>query len=843
MAELLYRIGRFASRRSRTVVIAWLSILALAGVAFAFGGGHLASGLSIPGTPTAQVTERLAAEFPAASGGSGTVVFRTEDGSAFTDAQKAAISARIAAASGIAGVAQVVDPFATQAARAAQEQQIAAGRTQLAQGTAQLQQGQAQLDAARAQATAAGTLDTIGAQLAAKQAELDAGKAQLNTQSQKLELGAALLEMSSKIRLVSDDGSAAVAPVMFRDTQLDVTAATKSAVQSAFGGEPIPGVAVDFSREIVSAIPSIFGVGELAGLIIAAIVLVVMLGSLIAAGLPILSALVGVGIGVLGSLSLSGVVNMVSVTPALGVMLGLAVGIDYALFIVNRHRRQLKEGYELHESIGLANGTSGNAVVFAGTTVLIALLALNVTGIPFLGVMGSVAAACVAIAVLIAVTFTPALLSLIGERVLSGRERAGLATQTAPAVVAPIRPMSTSRAIGRVVVGVAALAVVALPAMSMRLGLPDGSSEAQQSTQYRAYTTVAEKFGAGENGPLLVVADVPGAPTQDQILADEVRIAKQLSAFSDVVAVAPIGTTPDRTVVAFQVIPADGPTSVSTEQLVNGLRAASPLDGGVQIAVAGQASGNIDISQKLADALPLYLALVVGLSLIIMVVVFRSLFVPLIATGGFILSLFAAFGGVVAIYQWGWLGGIFGVNATGPILDFLPTVLVGILFGLAMDYTLFLASGMREAYVHGAPARTAVVLGVRAGRSVVTAAAIIMVSVFGGFVFSESAMIRPVGFALAFGVLLDAFVVRMFIVPALMHLAGDWAWWLPKWLDRLIPNVDVEGAALERRHPHVAPEHMAPKAAVMEQAAPATGREPSQNQVVKDGEEVARSEA
>ena len=325
------------------------------------------------------------------------------------------------------------------------------------------------------------------------------------------------------------------------------------------------------------------------------------------------------------------------------------------------------------------------------------------------------------------------------------------------------------------------------------------------STQYRAYTTVADKFGAGVNGPLLVVADLTGSPTQDEVLAQQVIIGRQLSAFDDVVAVAPIGTSADGTTIAFQVVPSDGPSSVSTEQLVKQLRAASPLAGGVQIAVAGQASGNIDISQKLADALPLYLALVVGLSLLIMVVVFRSIFVPLIATGGFILSLFAAFGAVVAIFQWGALGGILGIH-TGPILNFLPTILVGILFGLAMDYMLFLTTGMREAYVHGAPARTAVVLGVRAGRSVVTAAAIIMVSVFGGFIFSESAIIPPIGFALAIGVLLDAFVVRMFIVPSLMHLAGDWAWWLPKWLDRLIPNVDVEGASLERQHPHVASE-------------------------------------
>ena len=628
--------------------------------------------------------------------------------------------------------------------------------------------------------------------------------------------------MSSGIRLVSEDGSAAVAPVMFTETQFDVTPDTKSAVQDEFSQQPTPGVVVDFSTEIASGIPSILGGGELVGLVIAAIVLIAMLGTLVGAGLPILSALVGVGIGVLAALSLSGVVEMVSVTPVLGVMLGLAVGIDYSLFIVNRHRRQLKEGYSLRESISLATGTSGNAVVFAGMTVFIALLGLNVTGIPFLGVMGTVGAGCVAIAVLIAVTFTPAMLGLMGERVLNGRERAALRTQTAPVMAKPVRAMSTRRAIGSVLLGVAVLGALAVPAMSMRLGLPDGSSEASGTTQYQAYTTVADKFGAGVNGTLLVVADLAGSPTQDEVLAQQVSIGRQLSAFDGVVAVAPIGTSANGRTVAFQVVPSDGPSSISTEQLVKQLRAASPLEGGVPIAVAGQASGNIDISQKLADALPLYLALVVGLSLLIMVVVFRSIFVPLIATGGFVLSLFAAFGAVVGIFQWGWLGGFLGIH-TGPILNFLPTILVGILFGLAMDYMLFLTTGMREAYIHGAPARTAVVLGVRAGRSVVTAAAIIMVSVFGGFIFSESAIIPAIGFALAIGVLLDAFVVRMFIVPSLMHLAGDWAWWLPKWLDRLIPNVDVEGASLERRHPHVASEHMASGIRSIEPAASPTG--------------------
>ena len=468
-------------------------------------------------------------------------------------------------------------------------------------------------------------------------------------------------------------------------------------------------------------------------------------------------------------MSLSGVVEMASVTPVLGVMLGLAVGIDYALFIVNRHRRQLMDGYGVRESIALATGTSGNAVVFAGSTVVIALLALNVTGIPFLGLMGTVGAACVAIAVLIAITLTPALLSLVGTRVLRGRE----ATPRSPPRPArrrsqPATPMATRSAVARVLLAITVLGVVAVPAASMRLSLPVGNSEGAETTQHRAYDIVADKLGAGVNGPLLVVADLPGVADRGRGPRRPGQGRERRSPrFDDVVAVAPIGTSADR---HGRRLP--GPPGRRADERLH--RAARQHPPGrlaarrrrSQLGVAGQATGNIDISQKLADALPLYLALVVGLSLLIMVVVFRSLFVPLIATGGFILSYFAALGGTVAIFQWGWLGPVFGVATPSPILNFLPTILVGVLFGLAMDYMLFLASGMREAYAHGAPARTAVVLGFRAGRSVVTAAAIIMVAVFGGFIFSDSAIIRPIGFALAFGVLVDAFVVRMLLMPA-----------------------------------------------------------------------------
>ncbi|MCB7135592.1 MMPL family transporter [Cellulosimicrobium marinum] len=848
MAELLYRLGRGAARHVRAVVAAWLALLVVAGVGFAVAGGTLTDSFSIPGTPTEEVTDRVADELPEAAGGTGTVVLTTTGDEAFTADQESALADVFADVEAIDGVETVVDPFASEADRADQaaqldaaqdeiatgREQIEAGQQQLDDARAQLEQGQAQLDAARAQAEAAGQADAVAPQLDAQQQQIDAGLAELDTQQEtldanaaeleagvaELEQGQALLDLASEIRVVSEDADAAVATVVFTEDQFTVSQDTRDAVIDTLteGVAAIDGVEVDLGSDISMEAPSIIGPGEIVGLVVAGVVLVVMLGTFIGAGLPLVTALVGVGVAALGALAFSGVVEMSSVTPVLGLMLGLAVGIDYALFIVNRHRRQLKEGYDVEESIGLANGTSGNAVVFAGSTVVIALLALNVTGIPFLGLMGTVGAASVAIAVLVAVTLTPALLSAIGPRILNRKERAALepvhGAHAAPSTATtgtdgkPVRPMSTLVAVGRVVLGVAVLGVVAIPATDLRINLPDGSSEPHDSTAYQAYSTVAEEFGPGVNGPLLVVADVPEPVAEEDLVAVQLGIGEQLAAQDDVVAVAPAGASEDGTVLAFQVVPAEGPTSESTEELVHHLRDLTPLTvdaagGEVELGVAGAASGNIDISEKLSAALPVYLAVVIGLSLIILVVVFRSLLVPLVATAGFVLSYYAALGGVVAIYQWGWLAPVFGVEQPGPVLNFLPTILVGVLFGLAMDYMLFLGTGMREAYAHGAPARLAVVQGFRAGRSVVTAAAIIMISVFGGFIFAHDAMIRPIGFALAFGVLVDAFVVRMLVVPAVMHLLGGAAWWLPKWLDRILPDVDVEGAALERRHPHV----------------------------------------
>jgi RND superfamily putative drug exporter len=830
VAELLHRWGTFAARRAWTVITAWIVILAVAAGGFLVGFKGLSSSFDIPGTASGEVIAELEDSLPDFSGASGTVVFSAEDGAELTAAQRDEIADLAASARDLPDVADVIDPFATEAELADQRAQLEDGRTQIAAGReqldagqaqldagrAQLDAGQAQLDAARAQAEAAGfptaQLDAQQAQLDAQrrlleeqQAELTDGRDTLDENEAELERGAELLSFADEIRVVSEDGATAIVNVQFTQPRLELPESSKEAVIEHFESEPIDGVEVAFSTDISQGVPEILGVGEAVGVAIAAVVLIVVLGALLAAAFPIVTALVGVAIGALGTLAFSGVVQMASVTPILGVMLGLAVGIDYSLFILYRHRKQLLAGGDVVESIGLANGTAGNAVVFAGTTVIVALLALNITGIPFLGLMGTAGAVSVAIAVLIAVTLTPALLGLAGTRILSKRARerarAAAAKDEAAPLVAGVRPMSHVRAILRVLVATAALLAVAIPSLSMRLGLPDGGSEAEDSSAYRAFTLTEQAFGEGVNGPLLVTADLPEGLDEDAVADAQLTVARELAGIDDVVAVAPVAVSDDNRLAAFQVVPAEGPNSLSTEALVRELRTMPAIDGNIELGVAGQAAINIDISEGLADVLPLYLAVVVGLSFLIMVMVFRSLLVPIIATGGFVLSLFATFGAVTAVFQWGWLGDFLGVHNPGPILSFLPVILVGILFGLAMDYQLFLATGMREAWAHGAPARLAVAQGFRAGRTVVIAAALIMIAVFSGFITSESVIIKSMGFGLALGVLFDAFVVRMLLMPAVMHLLGGSAWWLPRWLDRIIPNVDVEGSALERRHP------------------------------------------
>lgn len=767
MATLLQRLGLWSARRAWAVVVGWLALLGIAAAAFAAFGGSLASTFSLPGTATEAVTDRLEQELPELAGASATIVFETtEDG--FDEATQRDIAELLERIAAVDGVADVVDPFATTAAIAEQAEAAAAGR--------------AQLEAAEA---------ALGASPVAPDAQT---LAQFEAQLQALDAGERLLDAAAGIRFVSDDGRTAIAQVAFEAGQDAIPETTRTAVIELLD-EGVPGVTVEASATIARSLGSLIGVGEIVGIALALVVLLVMLRALLPALLPLVSSGVGVGVGILAALALSDVVEMTSVTPALGVMLGLAVGIDYALFIVARHRRELMGGLPVASAVGIATGTAGSAVVFAGATVVVALLGLLVTGIPFLGVMGVVAAFCVIVAVLVAITLVPALLALLGERALDRRSREhrdGLRR------AAPARPMRTGAAIAGSLAGVLALLVIAAPALTTRLALVDSVTESHDTTQYRAYAAVDEAFGPGRNAALLVVADLAEPVTADDATLVEADIVDALMATPNVAAAAPVGVSEDGLVIAFQVLPDTAADSVETEQLVATLRDGEPPAWVVELGVAGATSAAMDVSAKLAAALPAFLVLIVGVALVLLLAVFRSILVPIVATAGFVLSFAAALGAVTAVYQWGWLGDLFGVSDPGPILAFAPILVLGILFGLAMDYQLFLVTGMREAYAHGADARTAVVLGLRHGRGVVTAAAIIMASVFGGFVFSHLAAVRPIGFGLAVGVLFDAFVVRMLIIPGVMHLLGRSAWWLPGWLDRLLPDVDVEGAALER---------------------------------------------
>ncbi|CAI3795025.1 MMPL family transporter [Pseudarthrobacter sp. MM222] len=826
MALLLYRLGKFSYRHRWLVISLWLAVLVAVGGAAAAFHGTLSNNFQIPGTETQQMADKLKKELPASSGGSAGIVFEA-NGSEFSQAGKDAVSAALARLKTLPDVQGTVDPFATQAQLddaaaelAAGQQQSAAGQAQLDQAAAELAAGKTQLEAAEQQMAAAGLpAAAIEAQLgqqktalAAGQEKLDAGTRELAAGAEKLALGQRQLDASRGMRFVSEDGRAAIAQVQFKTSINGLKPEVRQEVQDIVQEVSSAGVTALPSKEITEDVSELFGISEILGIAIAALVLIIMLGTLIAAGLPLLMAVVGVAVGVGGTFALSGVMDMSSISPMLALMLGLAVGIDYSLFIVNRHRGQLLSGMDPEESVALATGTSGNAVLFAGLTVIIALAALVIPGLPFLAVMGLSAAGTVAVAVVVALTLTPAILSLVGRKLISKRAWAKADKHnTAPGHEMDDRArdeyrgshgwggLVTKHPVMAMLAGVLLLGIVALPAGQLRLALPDGGSEPVNSQAFKAYDVTGRSFGAGMTGPIVVVGDLPAGLTETEAQAKQFDVADTLRSTDNVTAAVPVALSDDRRTAVFQAIPNEGPASASTVRVVSELRAekgAIKDSTGVSIGLTGQTAGNVDVSTKLGDALPPYLAIVVGLSLILLLLVFRSIVVPLLATGGFLLSLAAAFGAVVAVYQWGWLGTIFGVDNPGAVLSFLPIILIGVLFGLAMDYQVFIASGMRESYMHGETAKHAVRSGFSHASAVVTAAAIIMVSVFSGFIFSHLNMVRPLGFAMAFGVLIDAFVVRMTIVPAVMYLLGEKAWWLPRWLDRILPDVDVEGAKL-----------------------------------------------
>jgi RND superfamily putative drug exporter len=600
---------------------------------------------------------------------------------------------------------------------------------------------------------------------------------------------------------VSQNGSTAYISVSYKVNSMELTDKTTDALKDAGKDAQNSGMKVEIGGDALQVMPHT-GAAEIIGVAIAAVVLVITFGSLIAAGLPLVTALIGVGIGVSSITALANVLDLGSTTSTLAMMIGLAVGIDYALFIVSRYRAELAEGREREEAAGRAVGTAGSAVVFAGLTVVIALVGLAVVNIPMLTKMGFAAAGTVAIAVVIALTLVPALLGFAGKRVIGRKARKAAEAEKSPEAK-PNMGTRWARFVLRkpvwvMLVGVLGLGIIAVPAASLEMGLPDDGAQPKSTTQRQAYDMLSDGFGPGFNGPLMVVVDTKDSSDGKAAAA---RVSEEIEAIG-VGAVVPAEFNKAGDTATIVVIPKDRPSSAATESVVHSIRDAGAgikSETGAEVLVTGATAMNIDFSQKMNDALLPYLALVVGLAFLLLMLVFRSVLVPLKAALGFLLSVVAALGAVVAVFQWGWLGSLFGVEQTGPIMSMMPIFMVGVVFGLAMDYEVFLVTRMREAYVHGESPGQAIVTGFKHGARVVVAAAVIMMAVFAGFIGSSEQMIKMIGFSLAIAVFFDAFVVRMAIVPAVLALLGKKAWWLPRWLDRALPNVDVEGEKLQKQ--------------------------------------------
>jgi len=601
-----------------------------------------------------------------------------------------------------------------------------------------------------------------------------------------------------EVSSISPDGRIGYAEIQYESQILDDQ--EREALFGAAETGRQAGLIVEIGGDIAYE-EEVGGGSEFIGLAVAAVVLVITFGSFIAAGMPLLNAIIGIGVTISAITISTRFIDLSQDSTILAMMLGIALAIDYSLFIASRYRHELSLGRDGEEAAGRAVGTAGNAVIFAGLTVMIALSGLSIIGIPFLSQMGFAAAFAVAMAVIIALTMLPALFGFAKRRILGGKIP-GLRMRDPEAEEPTLSlrwvQMITRNPIKVLTIAIIAVGALAIPAASLQLGMPDEGSFSEDLTQRRAYDLLAEGFGAGFNGPLLVVVDAADSADPEGAVNQVVASAQELE---NAAAVVPTGFNTAGDTGLVSVVPMTGPSAEETERLVQNIRALSPeiqSQSGAAIMVTGTTAVMIDFNEKIADAIVPYLVVVVGLSFLILILVFRSILVPLKAALGFLVTMAATFGATVAVFQWGWLTDLIGVDQTGPIISFLPIILIGLVFGLAMDYQVFLVTRMHEEHVHGMAATPSVVRGFQHGARVVAAAAIIMISVFGGFILGDD-FIKQMGFALAFAVFIDAFVVRMTIVPAILTLLGERAWWLPRWIDRVLPDVDVEGEKL-RRH-------------------------------------------
>ncbi|XEC94557.1 MMPL family transporter [Paenibacillus tarimensis] len=754
MSAFLYKVGKSAYDKPWYFIIGWIVILGTVLAMLGVNGIHVSSEMRIEGTESQKVLDQLAEELPEASGGQASVLFMAPDGERLDSPER--LTSITKAVNEVYSLDYVINP-----AKLAAE--AGASTTGNAQGD--------------------GTKQPAGGEMPPY------GPLMVN--------GVPVPGV-----MLSSDGSVALFQFQFTVQQMSlpesvpdlVIKAVTAAQQDGSGITALPG-------DSLTTKPSL-GSTEIIGLVVAATVLLMTLGSVVAAGLPLLTAILGVAISVGGAFAISSFIHMSDITPALALMVGLAVGIDYSLFIVNRQRRMiLDQGLSAQEAAGRSVGTAGSAVFFAGLTVIIALCGMLVIRIEFLSTMALVAAASVFINVLIALTLLPALLGLVGERICSpkARRKSNVRANEASHGVSHRWVQGVLKYRWLVIIGVIAiLGAAAIPVAKMEMGIPSGATANLDTTARQSYDAISGSFGEGFNGPLLLVAEPKGSSGK---VAPEMLygLVQDLQKHENVSLATLMGVNKTGDMAIISLIPKSGPTDAATKNLVQDLRApessiAQTYD--VTIGVTGFTAINIDMSSKLAEAFPLYVGIIVILSLIILLLVFRSVIVPIKATVGFLLSVLATFGITTAVYQWGWLHSLFGFDTGGPLLSFMPIMVTGILYGLAMDYQVFLVSSMRESYVHGHEGTESVIHGYNQASRVVLAAAVIMVSVFAGFIFAPDIMIKQIGFALAVGILIDAFIVRMTLVPAVMAVFGDKAWWLPRWLDRMLPNLDVEGDKL-----------------------------------------------
>ena len=755
MATLLYRLGRLAYRRWPLFLVAWLVALVAIGGFAATQSRPMTTTFSIPGIASlkaADVQKELFPDQPSADKQvDGQIVLAVPAGKSLAD-----------------------EPY----------------RSQVDQLVARLQKmPQLQKGATLTNPVDSAPLVAARIEQAAQKQGIPAAQAKANAQT--------LSDLSADRRIGVISWNFSVT------NPVDVHAATQDYVRSAVDGAARDGLTAVAGGQGMQQSDIGGASSEAIGIIVALFILVLTFGSLVAAGMPILNAVVGVGMGAVGVSAATAFFDIPTTATALSSMIGLAVGIDYSLFILSRYRSELRHTDDRAHAMGRAIGTAGSAVVFAGLTVVIALSAFAVLGIPMLTSMGIAAAGTVVLAVLVALTLLPALMGVLKSKAFGGRVRKASEPDDTDHefVNGSVRLGRSIRRMPVLVAGavIVVLGVLALPITSLHLGLPSDAT-AQKGTDARiSADLISQGFGAGRNAPMIAVVDARGADA-----------GQRASAFADVVAWA----AKDKDVANAQVVqanaagtgaivlitPKTGPAATATDDLLQRLRSgqdAIERRSGADIGITGQTAIQADVSDKLNNALAPYLAIVVGLAFVLLVIVFRSVVVPLLATLGFLLSVLAALGITIKLVQDGWLG-LFDPQ---PIMSFTPTLLVGIVFGLAMDYQVFLTTRMREAYTHGLSARDAVIDGFRQSGRVVTAAALIMISVFAAFAFQDNALIRTIGVALATAVVLDAFLVRMVLIPAVLLAIGDKAWWMPRWLDRILPRVDVEGEALTAPSP------------------------------------------